>query len=304
MSIINKHWQGKFPLWVSFWLIGVVPLVLVRVFEPHWLKTIPLANNWAAPMVWSYAGVLLLLIFPWQAVGVLRSAFNHFETFGKSHILYIVQVFVVGGGIAAASHCLYTLQRFTALVDQHVFDTREPEERPTINLSDLDNTQLMFTGPITFGVTKDVREILVNNPSIRSVVLQSHGGQLYEGRGLALLFKEYELNTHVDTYCNSSCTTAFIGGVQRTMAATAQLGFHQYGLDANRPRQKSSAYDPRAEQVKDAELFLEQGVDRGFTDVMFKADTNDMWYPNTKLLLSTKVINRLLAKKNNSVVKY
>jgi len=74
VSIINNHWQGKLPLWVSFWLIGVAPLVLIRLFEPHWLKTIPLANNWATPMVWTYAGVLLLLVFPWQAVGVLRIA--------------------------------------------------------------------------------------------------------------------------------------------------------------------------------------------------------------------------------------
>jgi len=91
------------------------------------------------------------------------------------------------------------LQRFTALVDQHVFDTREPDVRPSISLNEKDKTQLMFTGPITFGVTKEVRELLASKPEIRSVVLQSQGGQLYEGRGLALLFREQKLNTHVDT---------------------------------------------------------------------------------------------------------
>jgi len=85
------------------------------------------------------------------------------------------------------------------------------------------------------------------------------------------------------------------------MLIPATLGFHQYGLDANRLRQNSSAYDPQAEQVKDAQLFLEQGVDSSFTDIMFKADTTDMWYPKTDELLGAKVIHQIVHQADKSL---
>ena len=291
MSFIYKHWRGKLPLWVSFWLIGVLPIVLVRLTEPHWLKSVPLDQSWAVPMVLAYAGFLLLLLFPWQAVGVLRSAFNHFEHYGKSHILYVVQAAVVAGGIAAASNGLYTVQRLTARVDQHLFDSQVAEQRTVVQRSATNSSVLMLSGQLNFGVTDDVRDMLENSSGITTVVLESGGGQIYEGRGLALVFREYGLNTHVQTECSSSCTTAFIGGTERTFAATATLGFHQYGLDANRSRQSSSIYNTAAEQIKDAALFAEQGVSLEFTEKMFDAGSGDMWYPSTQMLLDTQVIH-------------
>ncbi len=293
MGLILNHWRGNMPLWVSFWLIAVVPMVLIRLVEPHWLQAVPLDKRWAVPLVLVYVGFVLLLVFPWQAVGTLRSAFEHFERRGRSHILYAVQAAVIAGGIAAASHSLYTVQRLTALLDQHRFDTREDEQRPVIQISATDESVLTITGELAFGIAKEVRRALEFTSSVTTVVLESGGGQIYEGRGLALLFKENGLNTHVQTHCSSSCTTAFIGGVKRSLATDAKLGFHQYGLDANRPRQSSATYNPQAEQVKDAALFIEQGVDSGFTDEMFDAGSNDMWYPGTARLLGAKVIHEL-----------
>ncbi len=293
MSFITKHWRGKLPLWLSFWLIGVVPLVVIRVVEPHWLIAVPLDKSWAVPLVLAYTAIVLLLLFPWQAVGVVRSAFKHFERYGKSHILYTVQAAVVAAGIAAASHSVYTLQRLTGLVEQYRFDTQEAEQRPVIRISDSDKSVLTITGELKFGVAKDVRKALSYTAGVTTVVLESGGGQIYEGRGLALLFKENGLNTHVHTECSSSCTTAFIGGVKRSLAAGAKLGFHQYGLDANRSRQSSSIYDTQAEQVKDAELFIEQGVDSGFTEQMFNVESTDMWYPDAAMLLGAGVVHQI-----------
>lgn len=291
MSFIIKHWRGHYPLWISFWLIAVLPIVFIRLIEPHWLPHVPLGNSWVVPSVIAYAAFVFLLLFPWQAVGLLRSAYNHFDRFGKSHILYAVQAAVIVGGIAAASHALYTGQRLTALVEQYEFETNKVVQRLGIAHHQTKPTLLMLTGPLVFGSTDDVREQLVQSPDIRTVVLQSNGGQIYEGRGLALLFKEYSLNTHVDTSCSSACTTAFIGGANRTIGASAKLGFHQYGMDAARARQVSGIHDTVAEQQKDIDLFVEQGVAPDFTNMMFKAVSTDMWFPATDQLLDSGVVN-------------
>jgi len=294
MSFITKHWRGKIPLWFSFWLIGFVPLVLIRLVEPHWLEILPLEESWAVPSVLIYAAVVLFILFPWQAVGVLRSAYQHFEQYGRSHTLYAVQASVIAAGIAAASHGLYTVQRLTGLVDQYHHDNQKTAVRAVIEVSDSDPSVLLVTGELTFGITKQVRQALSYTNGITTVVLESGGGQIYEGRGLALLFKENGLNTHVQIECSSSCTTAFIGGVSRSMATEAKLGFHQYGLDANRPRQTSSEYDTESEQEKDAALFIEQGVLSEFTQRMFDVESQGMWYPSIDTLLDAGVIHKLV----------
>jgi hypothetical protein len=290
MSLIIKHWRGQYPLWISFWLIALLPIVLLRLVEPHWLPLVPLAKSWAIPSVIAYAAFVALLLFPWQAVGLIRSAYRHFDQFGKSHTLYAVQAAVIAGGIAAASHALYTGQRLTALVDQYEFEANKVVERLGIARSQSVPELLMISGPLVFGSTNDVREFLAATTGIRTVVLNSDGGQIYEGRGLAFLFKEYGLNTHVEISCSSACTTAFIGGAIRTLSASAKLGFHQYGLDANRARQISSIYDTVAEQQKDIALFVEQGVATEFTAKMFEAVSTEMWYPASSQLLDAGVI--------------
>ncbi len=291
MSFIIKHWRGHYPLWISFWLIALLPIVLIRLLEPHWLPRVPLDKSWAIPSVIVYAVFVFLLLFPWQAVGLVRSAYKHFDQFGKSHILYVVQATVIVGGIAAASHALYTGQRLTALVEQYEFEKNKVVQRLGIDRHSSNPALLMLTGPLVFGSTDDVREQLIASPDVRTIVLESEGGQIYEGRGLALLFKEFSVNTHVDNTCSSACTTAFIGGAKRTLGTSAKLGFHQYGMDADRARQISSIYDTVAEQQKDIALFIEQGVAPEFTNKMFEAVSTDMWFPAKKQLLESGVVN-------------
>ena len=121
------------------------------------------------------------------------------------------------------------------------------------------------------------------------MVLESEGGNIYEARGLAKLIREAKLSTHVETFCSSACTITFIGGIERTLANGAGLGFHQYRVDAD---YMVAFTDPLAEQAKDRALFAEAGVSEAFLERMFREDADGMWFPSVAELLAANVITQ------------
>ena len=67
-----------------------------------------------------------------------------------------------------------------------------------------------------------------DRPVPNIVALSSGGGLLSDGFMLGEMIRSRGMHTTVlaGTYCASSCTIAFMGGVQRTMAAESSLMFH------------------------------------------------------------------------------
>ena len=117
---------------------------------------------------------------------------------------------------------------------------------------------MTIQGDFEVGITAAVREQLRITPNIRSVVLNSRGGQVYEGRGLAKLFRSFALDTHVYGECSSACATAFIGGRTRYLGEQGKLGFHQFWVEAKGNQSLFAFYDIGAEQARDAEVFRAQ----------------------------------------------
>ena len=120
--------------------------------------------------------------------------------------------------------------------------------------------------------------------------MSSEGGNIYEARGLARLFRDGNLSTKVLDECSSACTTAFVGGVERRLKTGARLGFHQYRIEAD---YDVLGADPRGEEAKDKTLFLAAGIKQSFVSRMHSAAAGSMWYPDAKELLDAGVITAL-----------
>jgi len=73
-----------------------------------------------------------------------------------------------------------------------------------------------------------VEVLIKENPQLSFVILESPGGQIYEGRGLSRLFTKHQLDTYSYKECSSACATAYIGGKQRYPGSNDEIGFHQY----------------------------------------------------------------------------
>lgn len=85
--------------------------------------------------------------------------------------------------------------------------------------------------PITRATPAQLRATLSLHPQIRRVLLGSDGGNAMAGVQLARVIAARGLDTETapDFLCQSACTYAFAGGVQRVAARGCPLRFHPEG---------------------------------------------------------------------------
>jgi hypothetical protein len=91
-----------------------------------------------------------------------------------------------------------------------------------------DEHYIQYHGPVVDGDAEKLEETIKANPSIKWLFLHSPGGNLIEGKLLAQIVNQYEMNTAVNTSgrCASACPLLFHAGKQRWMARDAVLGYH------------------------------------------------------------------------------
>ena len=106
MNYIKKHWTGNYPLWISFWINGVLLYLL-------WGLIFSLIIQFSGAQ---HNGELLLRIFMnyrlsslfisvWQTVGIYRSALNYQKATGNLILSKIARnfslVFILDGLVGA-----------------------------------------------------------------------------------------------------------------------------------------------------------------------------------------------------------
>ncbi len=143
-------------------------------------------------------------------------------------------------------------------------------------------------GPLDNGITRELKAFLDRQAEVEAIVLDSDGGSIFEGRGLARLIAERGLDTYSLSGCESACATAFIGGSRRWLAPGARLGFHQYQLQA---RNVLPNIDSESELRKDFRQFEKRGIDTGKLQSALGTPPDRMWYPEHGLLLDAGVIH-------------
>ena len=224
----------------------------------------------------------------WQQVGIWRSAENNQQS-GRTWLWGgAARVMVILGVIASASvflsQAVPQINEWTKLAFGE-----DPIGKYEIHLL-RDGTELEISGPITFGLTDDVRRILDASSQVQVVHLNSIGGRTGEARKLRDLIRKRSLITYTATGCSSACTIAFLGGQKRLIASEARLGFHQYtfpGMDQT---------DMQVAYAEDRQSMIAAGILPGFADRAFSTPAADMWHPSPEELLRAGVITGFASK--------
>lgn len=288
---IVAHWRGEQGL---VWSLAV-NLVALRaaIFVLQELARPPEYHDYHdwAPAVLAAAILLHGVVFVWQAVGVFRAGENHIRQHGAIALHWGAQLGVLLAFWLTASSALQAWQMTLDVPDYENYAEKMDAERAgRYRLSREADGALLIDGTLELGVTKRLAALLAEDPGIREIVLSSQGGNIYEARGLARLFRDKGLATLVADECSSACTTAFIGGQTRRLKAGGKLGFHQYRIDAD--------YDvlgarPKDEEGKDKALYRAAGVKEDFVARMHTAAPGSMWYPEAEALLDAGVVTAL-----------
>lgn len=295
MSFLMSHWFGKLPLGISLW-INLVALLIVISYAELFLLSKLAATDPTQLINLTLVSLFLtrLIIFPWQLIGLLRAIEFDYIEHKNALKTRALQGFGVLTVLFTLVYCLEVIQGSLYYISQ-VESYSRPGDKVAyqLNLSE-DQQRLIVRGDLDIGVTTAVRSTIAAHPQIRSVVLQSRGGQIYEGRGLAKLFTEHEIDTYVYEECSSACATAFIGGKQRYIGPRGKLGFHQYRVETTKTRQFVQFYDLDAEQQRDLALFKARGIDQAFLDRVFDQPASRIWFPDHSTLRGAKIVHEVI----------
>ena len=191
-------------------------------------------------------------------------------------------------------------QVFSASIDKFTID-QSKLIYDTENIEDWENAEINQDDPDIFF------QLLSENPQITTVQLNSAGGLQADAYEISDLIIDFDLDTHVNGICHSSCTILFLAGNKRTVERGSTLGFHQLHWAAESQRVYYEYYlgtdwndefeyaewlynDAQATILLDMEYLLERGVEPSFAIKTLQADSYDMWIPRRKELINAGVI--------------
>ena len=276
--------------WVNLFLLRAAILVVEKYTHP------PVLEKSAAviALAFGYFFVFNVIVLVWQVRGVIKAGDHYLSNFGAP-------VISLASHIGVAFCLLFTgFAAHNAYQSLFVKDLADSENRrfwPQSLLGDYslqvikEQKLIVLKGDFRVGITDAVTRLLDENPGVTGIVLQSVGGRVMEGRGLARLVRDRKLDTIVFSECKSACTTTFIGGHRRLLGPDGKLGFHQFSLDAI---YYNPHVNPGAEQQIDLDFYAEQGVSKAFLDDVFQATHREMWFPDPARLVSDGVVHRIL----------
>ena len=289
LSFIHKHWQGQYSLSFSFWVIFILLSLVVHTVGPFCIQQIFSNHSTQLHALFFYQVTGGLVILPWQITGVLRSTDHYFKNYGRPILLNLVQTTIVIVLIIIIIHFIGQIQSLMIEKNRQDFQPDAKSKQYSIQWIE-DKKHLVLNGTLDFGVTSAVRSFLLTHPNAKGVIIESKGGNIYEGRGLAAIFTQYKLDTYSFRYCLSACAIAFIGGEKRYLGKDGKLGFHQYAVESKNLQNFQNFYNIEDEQEKDRKLYRSRNITEHFIQQIFKIPNNNIWIPKRKALLQAGVI--------------
>jgi ATP-dependent protease ClpP protease subunit len=269
--------------WVNFVLLFFALNALERFTFPPYFR-----GEWPVTIaVVTFFVLVRVIIYPWQITGLIRCCGHHINSNINRTWVTAAQGVAV---LSIAATLVATLESYQSLAfyKKSLLPAEYTLPEPEYSLNLVSQESLIhLQGPFEVGITRTVTALVKNNPQVTGIVLDSIGGQIYEGRGLARMIRENSLDTYTTVECLSACTTAFVAGAVRTLGKNARLGFHQYKTYSVIP-----SINVKNEQAKDREIFRKQGVSPEFLNKIFDTTPEDMWFPKADELLRANIIHR------------
>ena len=286
---IQTHWRGEFGLAKSFWIngtlvsvvIAVIYIVLLDLQSSEDLHPVSLARYTL------FFHLLLYLVWPWQVVGLWRSANRHIEQTNRKFWARYVKFTVVMGVISTALNTAVSMDEYRSVYELGF--GKDKYSGFEVQLSETGNL-IRFNGRLGIGASDSIKNLLASNTTVTGIILDSPGGWVYEGRQVSIIIREEKLDTYTITGCSSACTIAFVSGNRRTLAYGASLGFHRYSAIGEG---RVLPDDTESAQETDLHLFKNAGVDSSFLDRLYSAESDDMWYPSTSELQVANVVHSI-----------
>jgi hypothetical protein len=291
LNYFARHWRGELSLAVAFW-VNFVALNLLLLAGGPFLQQELVALSLDDDPRWMARFALLSVVFvygviyPWQLVGVWRSARRYRARQPRPTWGLVSQVVVASSLLVTGATLVLSAPTYRDIVSIGFGPDRYGAF--SLHRTGDGDALLHFEGYLGYRAAREVRAAIGEEPPVQAIVLDSPGGWIASGRGLAKVIEEAGLDTYSFAGCHSACVTAFMAGRNRYLADEARLGFHQYAV----PFEGLDAYsDMTMEQYRDLQYFRHQGVRPEFLARLFQAPHEGAWFPTQRELIAARAIS-------------
>jgi len=293
------HWKGDYSLAFSYWIISFLTnfsVVVVNFVIGQYLTAQKAYNPlllWGGNvLIWTF----LISITVWHIVGTWRSA-DHFSADPlKKNKLWggVAKFFLIMGAIKMIGQ-LPSVYRDLGELSQMAFfnDPSIPDYILTVTEG---GKEIKLEGGFKYGLSQDLKRLMLSAPSAKIVNLESVGGRIAMGAEIAKVIEEYNFSTVSNSGCFSACTIAFLAGKERLLGIDARLGFHA-GAFAGVESSKSKS----AEYEIYRGLTVKYGTSSAFIRKILATPHDKLWYPDRDDLMKERVITARLSTAPSSV---
>lgn len=289
MNYLKKHWKGELSLPIAFLINTVLLRSVISAIENWMIGTAFYSSPTLIARIYIITSIINFgLIYPWQIIGTWRTCNRYIQEKRSSGWVLVVRVLIIFGLIGTISYITLYWPVYKEVAEIG-FNSKQSNEY-SITL-EKDNTIIYLTGNLGYGVSKKINILLKQHHTIKSIVLDTPGGKILEGRNLARLIKQYNLDTYSLRGCGSAGTIAFVAGKKRYLAIGANLGFHQYKSGIQGIGLSNQIEN---EQSTDLIFFKQQGIQPSFLIKIFQAEPNEIWYPTIDEMLEAGVIHGII----------
>lgn len=302
MAYIVKHWRGELSLKTSFWVNLFLINLGFRIFQTWFDKASPIENPVLASRVTLiYVCIALAIVYPWQIIGLWRSANRHIQETGKRFWAGSAKVLVVLGILATLGKLSVSWPGY-----RDIFKVGFGKDEYGDYQVELVNggSLIHINGGLGFGISKKVNKLIAENPSVKGIILDSYGGSTYEARELSKSILAHGLDTYTLKGCYSACGVAFISGNKRCLAKGANLGFHQSIPMTKSFTPSDMLAKQKADQKKDLMIYQRQGISQDFINNIFIAKNDDLWCPTVDEMLKAGVVHEVVNPSDLQPIEY
>lgn len=254
----------------------------------HWA---PL--NWLAHLTRAAAILLALAATAWWCWGVHRKVLRllHHNRLTVAALTFAVAVAGTAWTaalFAAGAEGLHVLASKAVMPSQARARLPHPKlGQPWTVVAHPELQRILATGLVGLGSAKALEQVILANPDIRVLQLESPGGLVVEETALAALVQAHGLDTLVMRGCHSACTDVFLAGRTRYITPAARFGFHQAGYDGM-PQSVEWGYTEYEAAIE----YRRAGVAEPFLAQALNTPYQSMWYPHVLDLMESGFANR------------
>ena len=283
--MVWRHLVGEYSLARSYWCHTVL-LGWGLAFAGGWALS-ALADRSSARAV-SIAVLaaepFLLLVWLWSMTGTTVSALRKLFA-GPGRFWAILALLLMAlSALAGASE----MRRLGVALKEHwaVAAGEQPGKRFAVTLS-ADGRVVALAGGVNDGAAAAIDRAIGDAPRVGTLLLDSPGGWMREGKRMADVVKRYRLNTRVEHECFSACTVVLLAGENRSAGRQAQIGFHRA-----RAIGEAAHEGVRPARAEESDIYLKAGLREEFVRHIVSTPNDSIWIPTQRELLHEDVLTR------------